>query len=1164
MREAKRSISISIVFMIAISGLGIIITLPEGTLPLDITEKASGSFPGGDGSASNPYHISDVGHLQNMSSHLNSHFILINDIDASETSSWNSGEGFVPVGVSYNEFKGTLNGQDFNITQLTIDRPSVNIQGIFGEIGSTSIVRNVNLRSVSILASSYAGGIAGQNYGIVKNCSVSGDVGGPGETASSVGGLVGSNEGTIEYCESQARITGDNSGGIAGNNYGSIRKCRSSGNVKSVDAGSSGGVVGSSSNQGIIDNCESHASVSGPHSIGGLVGINHGTISDCHATGMVSGATSSGDSSAIGGLVGNAPLGQIKNCFSTGRISGDQSVGGLIGYIDGGQLINCYSTGSADGNNDIGGLIGFVGGIPTISESYSTGAVTGVSNLGGLIGRSFSSSFISDCFSISQVTGSSYVGGLIGSNNGNVINCYSAGSVEGVNSARGLICSNGGTVESCFWDNETSGQTESNGGTGKTTANMKKRATFSESGWSVDIWDIAEDESYPFFRTSYFGPSLPDNIPDAVEDLEYSHRIHSKTCWLPGCENTPVYKLNTDCEWLSIDSSGELSGKPTNDDIGSHWIDIMVQDLTGTSISVNYSIDVENTNDPPTILTTSIPEAVEDQLYNVMIEGEDIDPTGDTFTWEIVSSDIEFLTINSTTGWLKGMPENEDVGTFELTISASDDKGGNSWATFDFVVLDINDLPVITTENIETARQGEEYYARLFADDIDDEEPFNWYLDTNADWLSIDELTGELTGTPENSDVGTHMVNITVKDGRGGSCHKRYWIEVTNVNDPPYWFNIPSDLEIDQGNIFTFNIEAVDPDLIHDPQEKLTYSISSNPEVNIWIDKDTGEISWNVTVGPLIHYDLTLGVKISVSDGTESIGHEFNITVIPNSSPTSSLIYPSDNQKVPGEGMHLEWQGNDREGNPILYDIYLHESEVLVTTMQMDALFIEEYDGTNIPFNSTEQGVTYFWTVIPSDLLSMGACNSGVFSFKINSIPSLKDVDDHTVIAGEMFSFRVEGSDQDREDDFDIEFSLANAPMGMTINRLAMTGKIEWTPERDQVGTHTVTVKITDGLESDTISFDIMVTEEKSESSFPILAIVIPAMVIVLIAVGILLFFIWRKQSSVKGETTEDDITDNDQVSEIAEAATERKTTVEQTQQPEENELTPHDRETNR
>jgi hypothetical protein len=72
------------------------------------------------------------------------------------------------------------------------------------------------------------------------------------------------------------------------------------------------------------------------------------------------------------------------------------------------------------------------------------------------------------------------------------------------------VGSNWATVRRSFWDIETSGQAASTGGAGKTTAEMKNIATFSEAGWNIRAvdnagerkpfytWNIVDDVTYPF------------------------------------------------------------------------------------------------------------------------------------------------------------------------------------------------------------------------------------------------------------------------------------------------------------------------------------------------------------------------------------------------------------------------------------------------------------------------------------------------------------------------------------------------------------------------------------------------------------------------------------------------------------------------------------------
>jgi hypothetical protein len=87
---------------------------------------------------------------------------------------------------------------------------------------------------------------------------------------------------------------------------------------------------------------------------------------------------------------------------------------------------------------------------------------------------------------------------------GSVIrDCYSTGAPTGTTKG-GFIADNDGTVQSSFWDTQTSGIGTSDGGTGKTTAEMKATSTFTDVYWSIEylddtlIWAIGScNDGYP-------------------------------------------------------------------------------------------------------------------------------------------------------------------------------------------------------------------------------------------------------------------------------------------------------------------------------------------------------------------------------------------------------------------------------------------------------------------------------------------------------------------------------------------------------------------------------------------------------------------------------------------------------------------------------------------
>ena len=162
------------------------------------------------------------------------------------------------------------------------------------------------------------------------------------------------------------------------------------------------------------------------------------------------------------------------------------------------------------GDDGVGGLMGL--NVGTVSNSYSTGNVTGEGwYVGGLVG--LNAGTVSNSYSTASASGSDHqVGGLIGGNSGTVDNSYSTGGVTGNWSVGGLVGANGGTVNNSFWDTETSGQSTSDGGTGKNTMEMQDITTFSGAGWDIVavasaddrdtgyIWNIVNGVTYPFLN----------------------------------------------------------------------------------------------------------------------------------------------------------------------------------------------------------------------------------------------------------------------------------------------------------------------------------------------------------------------------------------------------------------------------------------------------------------------------------------------------------------------------------------------------------------------------------------------------------------------------------------------------------------------------------------
>jgi len=416
------------------------------------------------------------------------HFKLMADIDLGQF----TGEQFNIIGTDYyHPFTGVFDGNNHTISSFIYDSNGLYHIGLFGIVDDPNAeIKNLGLIDPNLDAGTggYVGSLVGYlNRGTITNCyAEAGSVAG----RSVVGGLVGRNYyATITNSHSSGSVSGDKDvGGLVGQNHDTITNCYSVADVSAI--GYVGGLVGYNY-RATITNCYSRGSVAGSYYVGGLVGWSYGTITNSYSRASVSGATDN-----IGGLVGYNLWGTITNCYSTDRVSGNKYVGGLVGYNSRAIITNCYSTGSVSGTTDIGGLVGR--NDATISNCYSTDSVSGNKYVGGLVG--YNHHTITDCYSTGEVSGITEVGGLIGYNYlGSVSNCYSSGDVSGTTNVGGLVGRNYGEVIGSFWDIETSGQTGSDGGTGKNTDEMQTMSTFANSGWdfTTPIWAIDEGVDYP-------------------------------------------------------------------------------------------------------------------------------------------------------------------------------------------------------------------------------------------------------------------------------------------------------------------------------------------------------------------------------------------------------------------------------------------------------------------------------------------------------------------------------------------------------------------------------------------------------------------------------------------------------------------------------------------
>jgi type IX secretion system substrate protein len=302
----------------------------------------------GYGYIDDPYQITTVQQLQEMQDELTAHYILMNDIDATETKDWNelNIRGFKPVGEFDNDdagksFTGSLDGKDFTINKLycksQLGYPNA---GLFGSIADGCTIKNVHIVEAQIDGIGYYSGgsiLAGFVFAkeantdiLIENCSTSGIVNGRGGFVGKLTSLFGGI--TVRNCYSTASVNCDNS------------------NVSS--GGFCGDIVVVETGEILVEYCYSIGDVVGGSGVGGFVGSISTNNGEIKIRNSFSRGSATATSRRAGGFIGHCATASgeevpilIENCYSTGKVTSDVGIGGFLGYNVNDHKItieNCY------------------------------------------------------------------------------------------------------------------------------------------------------------------------------------------------------------------------------------------------------------------------------------------------------------------------------------------------------------------------------------------------------------------------------------------------------------------------------------------------------------------------------------------------------------------------------------------------------------------------------------------------------------------------------------------------------------------------------------------------------------------------------------------------------------------------------------------------------
>ena len=287
-------------------------------------------------------------------------------------------EDFLPIPT----FGGVFDGKGHSISGLQVEE-SVSPAGLFGVIQEGAVVKNINVAGNVEPAgvNNTVGGIAGENYGEIRNCTFTGTIKGK----NSVGGIAGINEvgGSILSCRVNGALYGERmTGGVCGYNLGTIMKCKNNADVnnKSVDPAISLEDLNLDISMDMTEigsmNLFGDASDSG-----GIAGYSVGSIEDCTNQGII-GYPHIGYN--LGGIVGRSS-GCVIACENSGEVYGRKDVGGIVGQMEPYIHVSLSSSGIGEIQEGIHGLNGAVERLERNTESGSATLQRRISRIKGYL-----------------------------------------------------------------------------------------------------------------------------------------------------------------------------------------------------------------------------------------------------------------------------------------------------------------------------------------------------------------------------------------------------------------------------------------------------------------------------------------------------------------------------------------------------------------------------------------------------------------------------------------------------------------------------------------------------------------------------------------------------------------------------------------------------------
>ena len=504
----------------------------------------------------------------------------------------------------------------------------------------------------------------------------------------------------------------------------------------------------------------------------------------------------------------------------------------------------------------------------------------------------------------------------------------------------------------------------------------------------------------------------------------------------------------------AITDDGNFTWTPTELQDGDHTITVQVTDGSLTD-SETLTVTVNEVNVAPVLNT------IDDQTVNELVELTFTATASDT---DVVDNVVNTLTFSfdgtvpsgaaiTSAGVFTWIPTESQVGSHDITVQVTDGSLTDS-ETLTVTVRDVNVAPVLNTIDDQTVN---EFVELTFTATASDDDTLIFSLDGTVPSGAAITDDGNFTWTPTESQDGDHTITVQVTDG-SLTDSETLTVTVNEVNVAPV-LNTIDDQTVNELVELTFTATASDTDVVDNVVNTLTFSFDGTVPSGAAITS-AGVFTWIPTESQVGSHDIT----VQVTDGSLTDSETLTVTVRDvNVAPVLNTI---DDQTV-NEFVELTFTATASDDDALIFS--------LDGTVPSGAAITDDGNFTWTPTELQDGDHTITVQVTDGSLTDSETLTVTVN--EVNVAPVLNTIDDQTVNELVELTFTATASDTDVVDNVvnTLIFSLdGTVPSGAAITS---AGVFTWTPTESQVGSHDITVQVTDGSLTDSETLTVTVRD---------------------------------------------------------------------------------------